>query len=386
MSDVPEGWRDGILGDLVRLQRGHDLPAQARQAGEIEVIGGGGPNGFHNVAKAQAPGIVIGRSGSGIGNAWWSEKPFWPLNTGLYVTDFLGNDPSFCFLWLDWIDFQSHNSGGAQPSLNRNFIYPIPLPIPPVSEQRKIAEILGTWDRAIEVSEALLVNARAQKRALMQSLFTGKRRFPEFEGQGWKEVRLGDVAVIIVSNVDKKTDPSEEAVRLCNYTDVYKREFIDPSQVFMHATASTAQIRRFRLEASDVVITKDSETASDIAMPTFVRESADDLICGYHLAIIRSGSLLNGHFLKYWFELPETRYYFGSRANGAIRFGLTIDGITGAIMGLPPLAEQLKIAKVIYGVETQIEVLAGKTQKLRTEKRALMQKLLTGKKRVKVNA
>ncbi|MCC5960843.1 MAG: restriction endonuclease subunit S [Rhodobacteraceae bacterium] len=120
---VPEGWRDACLGELVQLQRGHDLPAQERVDGTIPIIGGGGPNGFHNVAKAPSPGIVIGRSGSGIGNAFWCEEPFWPLNTGLYVTDFLGNDPRFCFLWLDWIDFTPHNTGGAQPSLNRNFIY-----------------------------------------------------------------------------------------------------------------------------------------------------------------------------------------------------------------------------------------------------------------------
>ena len=174
---VPEGWKDATLGELVRLQRGHDLPSTDRIDGHIKVIGGGGHNGFHNIARAPAPGIVIDRSGSGVGNAFWADEPFWPLNTGLYVTDFLGNDPKFCFLWLDWIDFNNHNTGGAQPSLNRNNIFPIPLPLPPLPEQQKIAEILSTWDKAIETTKALLANARTQKRALMQSLLTGTRRF-----------------------------------------------------------------------------------------------------------------------------------------------------------------------------------------------------------------
>ena len=134
LAMVPEGWEDAALSDLVKLP-----PAQDRAlSGDIQVIGGGGPNGFHNVAKAPAPGIVIGRSGA-IGKAYWSDKPFWPLNTGLYVTDFQANDPRFCFLLLDWIDFRSYNTGGVQPSLNRNFIYPIRIPLPPLPEQRKIA-------------------------------------------------------------------------------------------------------------------------------------------------------------------------------------------------------------------------------------------------------
>lgn len=84
----------------------------------------------------------------------------------------------------------------------------VPVTIPPLPEQRKIADILSTWDEAIEKTEALLANARTQKRALMQSLLTGRRRFPEFEGQEWKEVRLGDVAYIDANSLKGKT-PSD---------------------------------------------------------------------------------------------------------------------------------------------------------------------------------
>jgi type I restriction enzyme S subunit len=220
--------------------------------------------------------------------------------------------------------------GLAQQHFNVGAYNKLKVPLPPLPEQRKIAEILTTWDSAIETAQALLATARGQKRALMQSLLTGKRRFPEFEGQEWREVRLGDVTTLIVSNVDKKTKDGEAAVRLCNYTDVYKRDTIHSSQDFMEATATKAQIKKFGLKAGDVVITKDSETAEDIAMPSYVAETADDLVCGYHLAIVRPGPQVDGRFLKFYFDLPHTRYYFGTRANGAIRFGLTIDGIEGA--------------------------------------------------------
>ena len=218
----------------------------------------------------------------------------------------------------------------------------------------------------------------------MQTLLTGKRRFPEFEGQPWREVRLGEIASVIVSNVDKKSDPSERPVRLCNYTDVYKRETIDPSQTFMEATATPAQIKRFGLRRGDVIITKDSETADDIAMPTYVAETADDLVCGYHLAIIRPKRGTDGRFLKFYFELPRVRHYFGTRANGAIRFGLTLDGIEGAVFRLPSPDEQPRVAEVLADAEADIARLAADIEKLRTEKSALMQQLLTGKRRVRV--
>ena len=85
----------------------------------------------------------------------------------------------------------------AVPHISARQIKEFPILVPPLPEQRKIADILSTWDRAIETTEALLATARTQKRALMQSLLTGKRRFPEFEGQAWKEVRLGEMGQVI---------------------------------------------------------------------------------------------------------------------------------------------------------------------------------------------
>lgn len=274
--------------------------------------------------------------------------------------------------------------GSTFARINLGDIRKLKVITPTKSVQKKIAEILTTWDRAIEVAEAQLDCARTQKRALMQQLLTGKRRFPEFAGQEWNEVRLGEVAKIIVSNVDKKSKDGEQAVRLCNYTDVYKREEITASQDFMDATATPAQIKKFGLRLGDVIITKDSETASDIAMPTVVVETADDLVCGYHLAIVRPSVGMAGRFLKFFFELPSVRYYFGTRSNGAIRFGLTIDGIEGAKIHVPSLDEQVKIASVIVDAEIEISDFLSQITKLRTEKKALMQQLLTGKRRVTV--
>ena len=93
-----------------------------------------------------------------------------------------------------------------------------------------------------------------------------------------------------ISNVDKVLASGERPVRLCNYSDVYHNEFISPQMEFMQATASDDEIAKFSLIAGDVVITKDSESWDDIGVPALVIESSKDLVCGYHLALLRPDS------------------------------------------------------------------------------------------------
>ncbi len=100
-----------------------------------------------------------------------------------------------------------------------------------------------------------------------------------------------------VSNVDKHTNEDEFPVRLCNYVDVYKHDRITLAMPFMTATASRDEITRFGLERDDVLITKDSEAWDDIGVPSFVAESADDLLSGYHLALLRPFEEILGSYL-----------------------------------------------------------------------------------------
>jgi type I restriction enzyme S subunit len=173
MSDM--GWIETTLGQVVRLQRGHDLPETERVNGIVPVMGSFGRTGWHDKVKQVGPGVTIGRSGGSIGVVSYVEQDYWPLNTALYVTDFLGNDPRFCYYWLGTLGLANFNSGSAQPSLNRNHIYEIDVNVPPILEQQSIAEILSSLDEKIELN-------RKQNRtleAIAQALF--KRWFVEFE-------------------------------------------------------------------------------------------------------------------------------------------------------------------------------------------------------------
>src|SRR5699024_10274792 len=98
---------------------------------------------------------------------------------------------------------------------------------------------------------------------------------------------LWSVVDIRPSNVDKKTKPGEQPVRLVNYTDVYYTKRITPALDLMKATASDQHIQRFGVLPGDVIITKDSETADDIGIPAMVVDSSLDMVCAYHLTLLR---------------------------------------------------------------------------------------------------
>lgn len=269
----------------------------------------------------------------------------------------------------------------AQKALNIN--------IPELTEQKKIAQFLSTWDKAINTTEQLLANSQQQKKALMQQLLTGKKRLLDkngvrFSGE-WKDVPLHNIAEVIVSPVDKKTELNEIPVELCNYTDVYYNHQITRNITFMKASATKSEIEKYTLLQGDVIITKDSETPGDIAVPALVSEDLKGVVCGYHLAIVRPNiAFLNGAFLNYLFSMQSTRYYFFTLATGATRFGLSVGGINRARFRVPDVAEQQKIAAVLSIANQGIAALQQKLDALKQEKKALMQQLLTGKRRVKV--
>jgi type I restriction enzyme S subunit len=166
-----DGWTRMPLGDFVTLQRGHDLPDACRRPGRVPILGSFGITGWHDESRAFGPGVTVGRSGASFGVVSHSRVDYWPLNTALYVVDFHENDERFAYYFLKHFDFQSYNSGSAQPSLNRNFVHPVPVAVPPLREQRAIAHILGTLEDKIELNRRMSETLEAIARALFKSWF-----------------------------------------------------------------------------------------------------------------------------------------------------------------------------------------------------------------------
>lgn len=198
----------------------------------------------------------------------------------------------------------------------------------------------------------------------------------------WEVKRLKTLATYRVSNVDKVPAENEEPVRLCNYTDVYYHERITPQMDLMETTATTDEIKRFRLEKGDVVITKDSEDWSDIAIPALVKESAPDLVCGYHLAFIRpQAKKLNGAFLLRAFQSCAINQQFQIASTGVTRYGLPKSAIGDAWLPLPPLAEQRAIADFLDRQTAKLDTLISKkralVERLKAKRSALISRTVT---------
>ena len=183
--------------------------------------------------------------------------------------------------------------------------------------------------------------------------------------QGWREERLNDVASIQTSNVDKKSADGEKQIKLCNYVNVYYNDAITSNIDFMEASATDLQIERFTLHAGDVVFTKDSESPDDIGIPALVAEEIPNLVCGYHLAILRPfDGLLHGAYLFYVLAARQSAYQFYLAANGVTRFGLTHQGTKNVRIAFPCVAEQIKIAAFLDWKTRQIDALIVKKQEL----------------------
>jgi len=181
----------------------------------------------------------------------------------------------------------------------------------------------------------------------------------------WDEERLRDVAAIKTSNVDKKTYEGEEPVQLCNYVDVYYHSKINSKITFMKATASEAEIKRFKLNVGDVVITKDSEDPFDIGVPSLIDEDIEDLVCGYHLSIMEAfDDCLIGRYLFYALESEASKYQFTLASNGVTRFGLTQQGTKNIKICVPSIPEQKKIADFLDCKIQKIDNLIEKKKEL----------------------
>ncbi len=260
--------------------------------------------------------------------------------------------------------------GVTRYGLTHSGIQSVQLPLPPFAEQAAIVRYLDHMNRCsrryVSAKRKLVALLEEEKQAVVNHAVTRgldpsvrlKPSGVEWLGhvpEHWEVRRLRTVSEMRVSNVDKHTKEGECPVRLCNYVDVYKNDRITLAMPFMRATASQNEIERFRLEQDDVLITKDSETWDDIGVPALVTESADDLLSGYHLAVLRPFKETLGTFLARTLESKAVAYQFHVRANGVTRYGLTHNGIQSVQIPLPPLAEQVAIVQYLDRASADID-------------------------------
>jgi len=188
------------VGSIFSLEYGKGLTETQREAGKYPVFGSNGIVGYHSSYLTKGPGIVVGRKGT-IGAINWSDEDFWPIDTTYYV-ELKRNDIDLKWLYYKLIslNLMKLNMATGVPGLNRELVYLSKIFLPPLPEQRKIAEILSTVDQAIHRVDEAIARTERLKRGLMQRLFTrgiGHKEFKDSEiwriPKEWEVVKLGVV-------------------------------------------------------------------------------------------------------------------------------------------------------------------------------------------------
>lgn len=271
------------------------------------------------------------------------------------------------------------NDSGAKAGLNLSTIRAIPLLLPPIPEQRKIATILGTWDKAINTTERLIDNSKQQKKALMQQLLTGKKRLLDdsgkpFQGE-WEKVNLKSIAEMNSGGTPKSSVPEYYGGEIpwVSIADMTKHgKWISKTE--KHLTEDGLNNSSARLYPKGTVLYAMYASIGECSIAS-VELSSSQAILG-----IRASDKLLNLYLYYFLANLKTKITLmgqqGTQSN--LNAGMVKD----FIVNLPYMAEQQKIASVLTTADKEIDFLEQHLADLKKEKKALMQQLLTGKKRV----
>lgn len=290
------------------------------------------------------------------------------FRTNLYVTEFLK---------------YSAGIGTGYLRLYSDKFFSIFTIVPPKDEQDKIVLYIKSQEEKINLfiqkKQRFIELLKEQRQSKIDEAVDGTNK-------NWLNRKLKYISEIKFSNVDKHTIENEIPVRLCNYVDVYKNDYITNDLVFMNATATETEIEKFTVLKGDVIITKDSEEATDIAVPTFVKEDLENVVCGYHLALIRANEneILNEYLFRK-FQSSELKAYFAIEATGVTRVGLSMGEITGVKIRYPKSIEEQK--QIIEHIKTEtatIDTAIGKAEReielIREYKEAMISEAVMGKK------
>jgi type I restriction enzyme S subunit len=360
---IPEDWDIKTLGSFIALQRGHDLTERNRRKGDVPVMGSAGQNGFHDTAIVKGPGVVLGRSGASFGQAHYCKEDFWAHNTALYVTDFLGNLPLFVYYFLKGIDFSRHNSGGAQQSLNRNFIAPILIAVPKYTEQEAIAEALSDADALIESLEALLAKKRQVKQGAMSELLSGKRRVVE---SGKWEVKTIEELTICLDNLRVPLNESQRAKMQGDYP-------------YCGANGVLDYVNSFVVDDDVILMAEDGGYFDEYATRPIAYKMSGKIWVNNHAHILKAKEEYNQDFIFYSLVHKNILSFLAS----GTRAKLNKFEMYKIEINIPPTkAEQTAIAEILSDMDAEIRALEGKLSKARAVKAGMMSELLGGRVRL----
>lgn len=396
---IPQEWEVRRLGDLCCNQGDYginapavaysnDLPTYLR----ITDISDDGKFIIDNKASVNSPNsesyhlkegdIVFARTGATVGKTYLYNPADGDLVFAGFLIRFSPNEQKIVPYYLKtytntaaywyWVKIISQRSG--QPGINAAEYSSLQLPVPPLAEQKKIAEVLGVWDKVIEKQSQLIEQLTLRKRGLMQQLLTAKRRLPGFSDP-WKTLQIKDFAFEI--NLRNKNSIVYEVLSCTKYEGLVSSLEYFGKQIYSDDLSSYKIVPRNCF----------AYATNHIEEGSIGYQSKYDnaLISPMYTVFGTDSKCVNDIFLYKLFKTQRLIYLYKSRMEGSIdrRGGLRWKDFSTIKLTIPSFEEQTAIAQVLTAADREIELAQQKLELLRQQKRGLMQQLLTGKKRVK---
>lgn len=263
------------------------------------------------------------------------------------------------------------------PDLNHKDFYSIEFPLAPLLEQQKIAKILSTWDKAISTTETLIDNSKQLKKALMQQLLTGKKRFAGFEVE-CKDIPLGYLTKIYDGTHNTPTYV-DSGIPFYSVEHLTRDDFTRTK--FITIEVYEKENKRVKLETNDILMTRIGDIGTAKCLNWDVKASFY-----VSLALIKGNQAFDSVYLTYYINSQQFQNELWQRTiHVAFPKKINLGEISNCLIKLPSIEEQQKIASVLTNADKEIELLKNQLADLKQEKKALMQQLLTGKRRVKVD-
>ncbi|WP_341301052.1 restriction endonuclease subunit S [Lysinibacillus sp. FSL H8-0500] len=377
MGETLNGWKTLKLGDILDVKHGKNQKEVEVLGGKYPILGTGGEIGRTNVYLYNKPSVLIGRKGT-IDKPRYIDNPFWTVDTLFYTNIKAGYDPKWLYYRFCKIPWKKYNEATGVPSLSASTIKSIKIEIPTFDEQKKIASILSTWDKAIELKEKLIEQKKEQKKGLMQKLLTGEERLPGFEGK-WQNKKIKDIAQIFLGltytpkYVTKGVpflsvkDLDGDKLNFENVKYISREEF-ENSTSNAKPKRGDLLFGRVGTLGNPVILNEDTEFCIFVSLG-FLR--------------MKNNNFLN-YFVKYWMQSDLFIRQIESKVSGSSQKNLNTGWLKEFELILPKIEEQQAIVNILTEADKEINLLEQEQTLLKHQKQGLMQLLLTGKVRVKV--
>ncbi|WP_152268767.1 restriction endonuclease subunit S [Agriterribacter humi] len=379
-TEIPSDWEVLRLENACsHFKSGFGITSdKIAEEGIYPVYGGNGLRGFTDTFTHEGDFLLIGRQGALCGNIQRISDKVYISEHAIAVQTNEQNDLDYLAYKLEYKNLNRLSESSAQPGLAVEKLLRLKVEFPPLPEQKAIAQVLSTADAAIHTTEKLITQKELRKKWLMQQLLTGKKRLKGFSGE-WKEHSYEKILKVVKRNFDWDENELYKLISVRRRSGgIFFREALYGHQILVK-TLRTANEGDFLfskmqiLHGASALVTKEFDGAK---------------ISGSYIAVVpKEKKQLNMEFFQWYSQTPYFYHqtYISSYGVHIEKMTFDFDTFLQLEMKLPSIEEQTAIAQVLQAADKEISLLKAKAEKLREQKKGLMQVLLTGKVRLKIN-